>query len=138
MSQENVEVIRRLYDALNRRDWDAVFRDAHLDFEMTTQRGLNAGTLRRREAAEGFLKDYIAAFESIAWEPEEFFDSGDQVVVLVTTRSWPRGGSVNIVTRNGHLWTVRDDKILSINTFPDPKEALKTMGLSEQDAHADR
>jgi hypothetical protein len=26
MSQENVEIIRRVYDALNRNDWDAAFR----------------------------------------------------------------------------------------------------------------
>jgi hypothetical protein len=24
MSQENVEIVRSIYDALNRRDWDAV------------------------------------------------------------------------------------------------------------------
>ena len=131
MSQENVEIVRKLYDALNRRDWDAVFGDAHPDFDMTTQRGPNAGTLRRREAAEGFLKDYIAAFDRIVWEPGEFFESGDQVVVLVTTRSRPKGGSVDMVTRNGHLWTVRDDTILSINTFPDPKKALEAARLSE-------
>ena len=124
-------MVRRLYDAINRRDWDAVFRDAHPDFDMTTQRGLNAGRLRRREAAEGFLKDYIATFDRIAWEPEEFFEAGDHVVAFITTRSRPRGGSVDMVTRNGHLWTVRDDTILSINTFPDPKKALEAAGLSE-------
>jgi ketosteroid isomerase-like protein len=131
MSQGNVEIVRRLYDAINRRDWDAVFRDAHPDFDMTTQRGLNAGRLRRREAAEGFLKDYIAAFDKIEWEPEEFFEGGDHVVALVTTRSRSRGGSVDMVTSNGHLWTVRDGTILSMNTFPDPKKALEAVGLSE-------
>jgi ketosteroid isomerase-like protein len=136
MSQENVEIVRSLYDALNRRDWDGVFRDAHPDFYMTTQRGPNAGPHRRREEAEGFLKDYIAAFDRIVWEPEEFFESGDHVVVVLTTRSRPKRGSVDMVTRNGHLWTVRDDTILSINTFPDPNKALEAVGLS-QDAHAD-
>lgn len=57
MSQANVEIVRRIYNALNQSDWDAVFRDAHPDLEMTTQRGPNAGTLQRRELAEGFLKD---------------------------------------------------------------------------------
>ena len=28
MSQENVEVVRELYEAMNRRDWDAVFAHA--------------------------------------------------------------------------------------------------------------
>ncbi|MCD6016551.1 MAG: hypothetical protein K0R88_2635 [Solirubrobacterales bacterium] len=29
MSQENVELVRRVYDAINRTDWDAAFCDAH-------------------------------------------------------------------------------------------------------------
>ena len=59
MSQESVEIVRRVYDALNRGDWDAALRDAHPDFEMTTQRGLDAGTLRRREVVQRFVQDYI-------------------------------------------------------------------------------
>jgi hypothetical protein len=33
MSQENVEIIRSVHDALNRNDRDAAFRDAHPDIE---------------------------------------------------------------------------------------------------------
>ena len=36
MSQENVEIVRPIYEALKRRDWGTVFRDMHPDFEMTT------------------------------------------------------------------------------------------------------
>jgi hypothetical protein len=28
MSQENVEVVKAAYDAFNREDWDAMFKDA--------------------------------------------------------------------------------------------------------------
>jgi ketosteroid isomerase-like protein len=131
MSQENVEVVRPIYDALNRRAWDAVFRDTHADFEMTTQRGPHAGTKRRREAVQGFLEDYLATFEGMVLEPEEIIETGDQVVVLVRLRARPKGGGVDIVVRNGHLWTVRDGTILSMRTFPDPDEALEAAGLSE-------
>ncbi len=51
MSEENVEIVRRVYDALNQRDWDAV----DLDLEFTTQRGPNAGTNLGRQRAQGFL-----------------------------------------------------------------------------------
>jgi ketosteroid isomerase-like protein len=33
MSQENVEIIRSSYEAANRRDWDAAFRDLSPDVE---------------------------------------------------------------------------------------------------------
>jgi hypothetical protein len=42
MSQENVEIVRSMYEAFNRRDWrrdwDTAFRDQPLDveFELTT------------------------------------------------------------------------------------------------------
>ncbi|MDX6697723.1 MAG: SnoaL-like domain [Solirubrobacteraceae bacterium] len=129
MSRENVEVVRRVYEALSRRDWDEGFSEMSPDFEMTTQRGPNAGTVRRREGAEAFLEDYIAAFEHVAWEPTELFEAAEQVVAMVTTRSRPRGSDVDIVTHNGHLWTFRDGAIVSMRTFPDPRAALEAAGL---------
>ena len=57
MSKENVELVRPVYDAINRRDWDAMFRATHDDFEMTTQRGPHAGTNRGREPIQRFIED---------------------------------------------------------------------------------
>jgi ketosteroid isomerase-like protein len=131
MSQENVEVVRRIYEALNRRDWDAVFQDAHPDFEMTMQRGPNAGTHQGREDAQEVVEDYIEAFDHFSTEPETFHESGDQVVVVVKRRGRPKGGTVDMVIRNGDLFTVRDGKIVSMRTFPDPDGALEAVGLSD-------
>ena len=44
---------------------------------------------RGREAVMGFAEDYLAAFDKLMWEPEEFFEVGDQVVVFVTSLSPP-------------------------------------------------
>ena len=94
MAQQNVEIVRPIYEALNRRDWDAVFRDMHPDFEMTNERGPDAGTHRRREAAQRLIEDRIGAFDNLVVEPEEFLENGDQVVALVTTRARPRGAAL--------------------------------------------
>jgi ketosteroid isomerase-like protein len=131
MSQENVEIVRRCYDALNRRDWDAAFREMHADFELTTQRGPNAGTRRGRERVAEFLEDYIAAFDSLVWDPEHFFEGGDQVVAFVTSRSRPSGGNVDLEVRNGHRWTVRDGIIVSMTTYPERERAVEAAGLGE-------
>jgi ketosteroid isomerase-like protein len=131
MSQENIEIVSGVYDALNSLDWDAAFRDMHPDVEVKFQRAPDAGTLRQREAVQEFLEDYLAAFEQMVFEPEEFHESGDQVVVLVKRRARPKGGSGEMVVQNGHIWTVRDGIILSMRSFPDPKKALEAAGLSE-------
>ena len=131
MSEENVEIVRRAYDALNQGDWDAFFLDAHPEFEITTQRGPGAGTHRRRGAVQEYGEDYLAAFDSMVFEPEECRENGDQVVVLVTRRARPKGGGSEIVVRNGHIWTLRDGRILSMRSFPDPEKALEAAGLRE-------
>ena len=128
MSQENVELVRRVYEAFNRRDWEAAFAETHPDFAMTTQRGIDAGTRRSRQEIQSFLQDYAGAFEGSAAEPDEFVENGDRLVAIVTRRSRPKGGDVDIVVRNGHLWTIRDGKIASMKSFPDPQAAIDALG----------
>jgi hypothetical protein len=47
MSQENVEVVRPIYEAFNRRDWDA-FRDTDPEFAFTYHRPLSPSSTPRR------------------------------------------------------------------------------------------
>ena len=132
MSRENVEMVRSIYEAFNRGDWDAMFRDAHPDFELTTPPQLpNAGTYRGPEESQRFLQDAHAAFEASTVAPEEFFDSGNQVVVVFKNRTRPKGTSAEIENRNGQLWTIRDGKVQSLRFVPNPRDALEAAGLSE-------
>ena len=43
MSQENVEIVRNVYAALNRGDWNAGFCDAHENFEARSRPPARAG-----------------------------------------------------------------------------------------------
>ena len=131
MSEENVEMIRSIYEPLNRGDWEAVFRDAHPKFELTTQRGPTAGTYRGQEAVQRQIQELFGPFEAWTMEPEELFEAADQVVAFVKVRSRPKGTSADMEVRNGHLWTILDGTIRSLRTFPVREEALKAAGLSK-------
>jgi ketosteroid isomerase-like protein len=131
MSQENVEMVRRVYDALNRDDLDAAFRDAHPNVEITFKRGPLAGTHRGRETPEAVFRDVRAAFDAWTIEPSEIRESGSQVVAIVRNRVRPKGTDAEIETRNGHLWTIGDGMILSLEGFPNADDALEAAGLSE-------
>jgi ketosteroid isomerase-like protein len=129
MSQENVELVRPIYEAFNHRDWNALFRDADPQFAFTYHNvGTDAGIRRGREEVLAFAEEYGGAFEELLWEPEEFFDRDDRVVVFVSVRSRPRGGGVDLVVRNGHLWTIRDGVVLSMESFPRQKAPSKPPG----------
>ena len=129
MSQENVEIVRSIYDAVNRGDWDAAFRDQHPDHELVLPPP--AGTYRGREAIQAYWEDRLAAFDEVVAEPEEVVEHGDQVVVVVKIRARPKGSSAEIEIRNGHVWTFRDGKPASMRLFPEPEKAFEAAGLAE-------
>jgi ketosteroid isomerase-like protein len=132
MSHENVEIVRSIYEAVNHRDWDAAFRDQRPDVELTTPpQGPNTGIYRGREECQGFWEDWFTAFESLSAEPEDLFESGDDVAVVVKIRARPKDSSAVIELRNGHLWAFRDGNALSVRVFPEPGKALEAAGLRE-------
>jgi ketosteroid isomerase-like protein len=65
------------------------------------------------------------------WSQRSSSKRGDQVVVFVRIRARPKDSSAEIELRTGHLWTIRDGKVVSMRFFPKPKEALEAAGLSE-------
>jgi hypothetical protein len=65
MWKENVEIVRRLVDGYNRRDWDAALKDAAPDFELDMSRAVGA---RGRDGIEVTVWVLIAG---IKLTPEE-------------------------------------------------------------------
>ena len=130
MSQDNVEILRRMYEAAHDGDWGSVLRDyAHPDCEATFVAGPGAGTHRGREAILAAISDVTAAFDAWIVEPLEFLESGDQIVVIARHRLRPTGTEGEFEYRNGQTWTLRDGKIQSLLQYPSPEEALEAVGL---------
>jgi uncharacterized protein len=131
MSQENVESVRSIYEALNRGDWDAATHLTDADFEITFQRGPNAGTHRGRDSIRAILTDQREAFDVWTIEIERVVDQGDQVVAVIKSHLRPKGTEAEFEMRNGHIWTLRDGVVISLRGFPNPEEALEAAGLRE-------
>ena len=123
-----MEVVRSIYEAFNRGDWDAAFHVVHEDIEMETQL---AGSFRGRSEVRRFYEDQAAPFEFFTAEPEEILDVGDQVVALLRVRGRPSGSTAEVKVRVGHLWTIRSGVVLSLESFPEPESALEAAGLKE-------
>ncbi len=131
MSQENVELVRSMYEAFNRRDWDSAFGLAAPEFEFTLKRGPDAGHHRGREEVQRIIEDQASAFDLWIIEPEEFFERDDVVVAFIKFRLQPKGSDAEFEIRIGTLWTIRNGKLLSAEGFPEREKALEAAGLSE-------
>jgi uncharacterized protein len=137
MSQENVEIVRRMYEAMNRGDWSAVFEHAAPEIEWETDpRHPKAGIYRGQEQFRQFVEDIEDPFDQSVIEPERFFARGDQVVAFIKISRRPAGSSAVVEIQIGALWTLRDGKLLRGQGFAERKRALRAAGMTEQDAFA--
>ena len=137
MSQENVEIVKAAFDAVNRGDWDAVFQDAAPGFEVDFSRaeGPVHGVFTL-DQVRGVLGEFAGNWESVRAEPHEFIEVGDHVVVPNTGHLVGRDG-IEVEARVTFTWTIRDGAIERVCMFQERGEALEALALSEQDAHAD-
>jgi ketosteroid isomerase-like protein len=133
MSQENVEVIRRMFEAYARGGFAAVAEFIHPDFEMTLMANhpLGGKTYKAGDAGKAML-EFGESFEDFRAEAEEFIDAAnDRVVVAYHERGRARGGSVELDQVFGTLYSLRDGKIARMEWFDSLDEALEAAGLSE-------
>ena len=132
MPQGNLEIVRRLYEALNSNNWDEALAltDRTVEWE-TDPRHPKAGVYRGQDAFRRFIEDLEGPFETTVYEPERFFEQGDHVVVFTTIRRRPAGSSGEVSVKIGELWTLRDGRIVRGQGFGQREKALEAVGLSE-------
>ena len=96
MSQENVEIVKRLSEPFARRDWHAMADRIDPNVELHgTVGGLEEGKILRglSEIRQAFETEDREAWDEHRIEPQAFVDAGDRVVVLQRDISVPRAGS---------------------------------------------
>ena len=135
MSRENVEVIRRLYDAIARRDSEAVLDlyDPDVEWDMSGYPYGEMMTRRSRghEALRAFWRDLYEAWEAYDHDVQELIDAGDHVVSIVTDRGRGRASGAEVRINAYGVWTIRDNKIIRSMWFRSRAEALEAAGLRE-------
>jgi ketosteroid isomerase-like protein len=134
MSEENVELVRRLYEVVNKAGLEeAVIEFTHPDVEVVPPlEGPEGSIIRGRDGVQEFARRWMTTFEDFRVEPERFVDSGgDRVVVYVRDRGRIQGSDAEIDARLLHVWTLAGRKIVRWQLFTEERQALEAAGLSE-------
>jgi ketosteroid isomerase-like protein len=128
------EALRARYKATSKDNLGAVFDGVHPEFVLkTADRVPGAGTYRGAEAATRFFTDLVEPFEEVTYEPQQFFERGDQIVVFLIVRFKPYGSTAEVENLVGALWTIRDGKPARCEMFPQREKALEAAGMSDRD-----
>jgi ketosteroid isomerase-like protein len=132
VSQENVELVKRLYDAWHRDGFGVVpaLMDPDIQY-VNPPYAVEPGT---RQGYEGFAiaaQNIRTVYPTRRFEPLAFYDVGNRVAVRVRVAARGVGSSVEVDAERGYVFDVRDGKIVRFAWFNEPLEALKAVGLED-------
>jgi ketosteroid isomerase-like protein len=130
VSASNVELVRTIYNALLRDDLDTAlsFMDERIEY-VNPDYAVESGRRYGHAGIRANVENMRTSFEYWRFEPEEFIDVGDNVVVVGTFRARGRDSGLEIDRRQSRLWTIRDGKVVRYAWFDGPEEALEASGL---------
>ena len=130
MSDANVKILRRAYEALGRGDFDAAIEIVHPEVEFIRP-GVEA-PVRGAAALRAWLEP--DALVDQRWEPKEFRVNGDKVLVRQNTRARGAESGIELDIETWALWTLDEDGLVTrIKGFLVHEEsaALEAAGLEE-------
>jgi ketosteroid isomerase-like protein len=132
MSQENVEVVRRMLDAFNSGDFEAslAFLDENVEWHDPPDVP-GAAVHRGPEEVRSWFARWLGAWEVYTAEAEELIDAGDHVVVVHHEWGRGKGSGIEVDNRSANLFDLREGKVVRRRPFPDRDQALEAVGLSE-------
>src|SRR5688572_23449441 len=136
MSEENVEIVRRVLDAWNRQDLGELLglSDPEVEYvnsptavEPGTRRGLDEIAVVWRTQWEILLDGRV--------EIDQIYDRGEEIVVLGSLSRRMPEGDARIEDRYLVSWTIRDAKVLRTEVLgfgrAEVEKAFEAAGLTE-------
>jgi ketosteroid isomerase-like protein len=137
MSQENVEIVRRIYAAATRRDAAAVFAlyDPEVELDASrigvSNRPSGADAYHGHDGLRDFFREWHEAWGEVEYDYEELIDAGEQVIAVVTRHARGRASGIEVVRPFTLLWTLRDGRVVRVVWFLTREEAFEAAGLPE-------
>jgi ketosteroid isomerase-like protein len=131
MASENVEIVRRAYEAFNRNDPEAAIALLDPQVEWTLPEHFpDAETWRGRERVVEGLRTMAASWDPLRLEVHELIDAGDRVVALVHIhgRAAVTGLDLAGMGVDGHLWTLRAGRVVAVRMYGGTGDALAEIG----------
>jgi ketosteroid isomerase-like protein len=138
MSQENVEIVRRLLAALQSVDsgnFEVRFAEVREIFDPEVEWVAAPHSLLASEEYRGydgvrrFWTQFLSAWDEYGLEVDEVIDAGDQVVAVM--RLSGRTNELEVDEARSSLLTLRDGRIVRIEPFASKDGALEAAGLRE-------
>jgi ketosteroid isomerase-like protein len=133
MSDENMDVVRAVFEAWNRRDFEAAIAHTREDVELHFVGGFSdvMGTeWKGRDGMLQFWRDWIGTLGGCI-VLERILDAGDRLVVVGTMEAVGERSGAPSSIRFGQVWSFDHGRVARIDGYYDPGAAFEALGLRE-------
>jgi ketosteroid isomerase-like protein len=139
MSQENVELVRRLYAELaaegSKQEFEqrmsdeglGRFLDPEIEWVPVTDSVLAVDSYRGFDGVRRFWGEFLSAWETYRVDTLRFDDAGDRVAVVVHIVG--RTHELEVDETRSSLLTVRDGRVVRVESFADPEGARAELSI---------
>jgi ketosteroid isomerase-like protein len=137
MAAGNVELVRAVFEAFNRRDFGAALALGHDSISWGTLFSVETDVLRGKQEIRAAWERQIEALD-VQIDVLELTRLDESRVLAVG--KWRGRGSESgapVDQTAVQVFTVEDGQLRSVETYASRDEALAAVRLSEQDAHSD-
>jgi ketosteroid isomerase-like protein len=131
MSQENVEIVRRIQDAFLHGKYEAMFELIADGVEWDDARFPGGARLRGHQGMAKASGRWFGAWDEYEVEFLRNLDAGEKVVSFFRQRGRGKGSGATVEMEAAQVWTLRKGLAVKLELFPEQAEALEAAGLSE-------
>jgi ketosteroid isomerase-like protein len=133
MSQQNVEIARRTFDAIGNWDIDSLLElyDPEITFLPLTGTRVESGGYVGHDGVRAYFEEVAEIWSELRPRADDTRTTGDHVVVLGGCAVRGRGSGVESDDPMAWVLTIRDGKVTSHRGYRSREEALESVGLTE-------
>jgi ketosteroid isomerase-like protein len=129
VSQNNVELVRRVFDASARRDAATILSlyDPGVEWEAVDS-VLMGGRYQGHEGLRRFWREWYGTWQNVEDTLEELIDAGEHVISVVRNRGRGRASGADVEYTQYAVWTIREGKVVRVLWFGTREEAFEAAG----------
>jgi ketosteroid isomerase-like protein len=126
VSAENLEIVRRGFEAFNAQGVEGILPFIDPEFEATTPPDLASepDTYRGHDGVRRWFDSFYEVMDDIRWDGHEFHEAGDRVVVEFTLRARGKTTGLDFGQDAVMVWELRDGKAIRVDLYPTLEEAM--------------
>jgi ketosteroid isomerase-like protein len=129
VSRQGEDSVRGLADAINRRDPEAAIAVCDPDVEFLSVLAVSGKAYRGHAGIREYFQDIASAWEEWRVEIHRVASGADgRVAIVMTMHMRGKESGAALSEQTGHIWTLRDSKLLRNQPFREPEQALREVG----------